>query len=111
VTPPRLIDIAPAFAEELETLLLTSGDGDLAAQVRTLALVDRCPCRQSNCSTFDSEPRPNGPNGRDDGTLVLDAEKGWVALDVVARRIVCVEVLDRPDVFDALLAIKAARDV
>jgi hypothetical protein len=109
VNPPTLIEIAPAFADELEALLLASPDGHLAGQVKSLAIVDRCGCGQADCSTFYPEPRPSGAYGPDHETLLLDVEQGWVALDVQAGRIVCVEVLDRPDMFNALRAIKPSR--
>jgi len=71
-----------------------------------LRLVDRCRCGDDFCSTFYSEPKPNGTwgsLGRHEN-LTLAPEQGMIILDIVDGRIVCVEVLDREDVRKKLLA-------
>ena len=42
----------PAFALELEQSLREQGRADLASQVATLPLVDRCRCEDDFCATF-----------------------------------------------------------
>ena len=92
------------FAQELQLLLENLGLPELAAQVPGLRIVDRCRCGDHFCATFYSEPRPNSTwasLGRHEN-VVLNPEEGMIILDVVDRRIVCVEVLDRQDVRKSL---------
>jgi hypothetical protein len=55
-----LKDTLPEFARELEHLLATSGRHHLAKQVPELKIVDRCRCRDDFCSTFYTQPKPQG---------------------------------------------------
>jgi hypothetical protein len=100
---PPLRDALPAFAEELSGLLERTAPA-LAGQVDTLRLVDRCRCGESFCSMFYTAPPPEGSYGEGHANVVLEPRKGMVILDVVAGRIVAVEVLYRPDVRDAVAA-------
>jgi hypothetical protein len=92
-----LYDVAPELCTELHTLLLEEGEGNLAIQVDQLLIVDRCRCGDDCCSTFYTAPR-KGPYGPEHFTVALAADIGIINIDVVAGKIVCVEVIDRDDI-------------
>jgi len=83
----------PDLARELVNLLRSEGRGDLADQVDTLYLVDRCRCRDDFCATFYTAPRPTGAWGPGHETVVLDPSTGYLNVDVLNGRVVSVEVL------------------
>ncbi len=107
MSAPLLTAAMPEFASELETLLKDQGQRELASQVRGLHMVDRCRCRDDFCATFYSVPPPAGSwrsLGRHEN-LTLNPARGMIILDLVDRRIVCVEVLDREEVRERLLQV------
>ena len=93
-----LIEILPDLARELEQLLKEHGELDLASQVSTLSIVDRCWCGDDFCSSLYTQPKPEGRYGPDHRSFDLDAAKGMVILDVVSGLIAHVEILNRDDV-------------
>ena len=99
-----LTDILPQLALELEQLLKEHEEFELAAQISTLAIVDRCRCGDDFCASFYTQPEPKGAYGPDHHSLDLDAEKGMVVLDVVSGAIAHVEVLNRDEVRKRLTA-------
>jgi hypothetical protein len=100
---PLLTDVLPAFAAELEQLLIEQGEPELAAQVPQLAIHDRCSCGDDVCcGTFYTQPKPEGAYGPSHRNVVLAPDDGTIILDVVDGEIACVEVLDRPDVREKL---------
>jgi hypothetical protein len=99
-----LVDTLPELALELEQLLAKAGKPELAAQIPGLVIVDRCRCGDNFCSSFYTQPKPEGRWGPDHDCLDLDAEEGMVVLDVVAGTIAQVEVLNRDDVRTKLIA-------
>jgi hypothetical protein len=50
--PKLLTEVLPEFAVELEQLLLEKGESELARQVSTLSMIDRCRCDGDFCSMF-----------------------------------------------------------
>ena len=94
---PRLIDVIPELAEELKALLVKSEFPESVDQVAGLRIVDRCQCGEDSCATFYTATRPNGAWGAGHENVMLDAETGLLILDLVHRKIVCVEVLDRKE--------------
>lgn len=104
--PPLLADALPEFAAELRQLLVEKGESELAAQVPTLAIHDRCRCRDDICcGTFYTQPRPDGAYGPGHRNVALTPGEGMLILDVVDGVIMCVEVLDREDVREKLLSV------
>jgi hypothetical protein len=101
---PLLADTLPEFAAELRQLLIEKGEAELASQVLSLAIHDRCRCGDSFCSTFYTQPKPNGAYGPGHRNIALTPDEGMLILDVVGEEIMCVEVLDREDVRGKLLA-------
>jgi len=95
----------PAFASELELLLSEEGEHELASQVSTLEIIDRCRCGDDFCSSFYTQPKPEGAYGPNHRSLVLDAAEGMIILDVVSGLIAYVEVLNRDDVRKPLTAV------
>ena len=91
-----LRDSMPAFCSELEQLL--EGMPDLRQQVKGLEVVARCTCGSPTCAHFYTAPRPSESYGYGHENICLNPNTGDVILDLVARVIVAVEVLDRPDV-------------
>lgn len=100
-----LSDTLPAFSAELRQLLEEQGEPELAAQVSNLAILDRCRCGDDFCSTFYTKPKPKGGFGPGHRNVRLMPEDGMLILDVVGEEIACVEVLDRKDVQQELLAV------
>ena len=94
----------PELAAEMAHLLTVSGHIALAEQVPNLKLVDRCRCGDDFCSTFYTQPKPNGAYGPGHENIVLDPQDGMIILDVVKGVIACVEVLYRDEVRRTLLA-------
>jgi hypothetical protein len=93
---PLLQEAVPELAAELRTLL-EKDEPQLAQQVASLRIVDRCRCGEDSCATFYTVPQPKGAWGAGHENILLDAERGYLILDLVDRRIVCVEVLDRDE--------------
>jgi hypothetical protein len=99
-----LVDVFAPLAREMEQLLRDQGEQGLAGQVATLRIVDRCRCDDDFCSSFYTQPKPTGAYGPQHRSLDLDAKEGMLILDVVGDVIAYVEVLNRDDIKDALLA-------
>ena len=97
-----LSEAMPAFATELRQLLEEQGEPELAGQVRGLMIFDRCRCGDDFCSTFYTQPKPDGAYGPGHRNVRVMPEDGMLILDVVAGEIACVEVLDRNDVREKL---------
>jgi hypothetical protein len=93
-----LADTLPAFATELQQLLIEKGEPELAAQVPGLMIFDRCRCGDDICATLYTKPKPHGAYGPGHRNVALTLDEGTVILDVVAGEIACVELLDRTDV-------------
>jgi len=93
-----LADALPAFSAELRQLLEEHGEHELASQVPTLAILDRCRCGDDICATFYTQPKPKGGFGPGHRNVRLMPEEGMLILDIVGGEIMCVEVLDRNDV-------------
>src|SRR5262245_25067776 len=98
MAPSKVVELFPAFADELQRLVERSARPDLAEQVRDLPVVGRCQCGDDNCAHFYTAPPPAGAYGVGHSNVLLAAEQGLVVIDVMGNRIVAVEVLDRPDV-------------
>jgi hypothetical protein len=101
---PLLIKaVMPEWAGELSALLIDSGNPKLGKQNSSLQVVDRCRCGVSNCSTIHTAPKPDGSYGAGHKNIVLDPKKGWIILDIVKCKIMCVEILHRPEIQKRLL--------
>ena len=55
-----LTEILSLLARELELLLKKQGEFELASQVAQLRIVDRCRCGDDFCSSFYTQPKPEG---------------------------------------------------
>ena len=100
----QLREILPSLAVELEELLNHHPEADLADQVSQLAVVDRCRCGDEFCSSFYTQPKPEGNYRRDHRCVELDAAEGMLLVYVVEGKIVHVEILNRGGVRRNLLA-------
>ena len=99
---PLLTDAIPELAEELKSLLAKSEFSDVANQVATLRVIDRCSCNENSCATFYTATRPTGALGVGHENVLLDSETGLLVLDLLNRKIVGVEVLDRKEIKEKL---------
>jgi hypothetical protein len=86
-------DLFPELAAELDQLLIEQGEAELARQVATLPVIDRCHCGDDFCGTFYVLPKPKGAYGPSHRNVSLEPKQGMLILDVVAERIAAVEVL------------------
>jgi hypothetical protein len=100
-----LTDTLPAFATELRQLLEEQGEPELAAQISSLVILDRCRCGDNICATFYTHATPKGSFGPGLRNVRLMPEEGMLILDVVAGEIACIEVLDRKDIWKKLDAV------
>ena len=96
----RVADLLPKLAAELAAALEHEGHPHLADQVPQLRIVDRCRCGDDFCGTFYAVPPPRRGWGPGHDTLTFGRTD--LIVDIVNGRIVCVEVLYRDEVRDAL---------
>ncbi len=101
---PLVREVLPALAAELVRLLEEEGEHELAICAHDLRIVAECGCGDDFCQSFYTERRPTGPYGPGHRNVPLFADRGYLILDVVHGRIMCVEVLDRPELRPALTA-------
>ena len=102
---PLLLDVLPDLADELSTLLKQGGATELATQVPFLRLVDRCRCGDDFCATLYTAPKPNGAYGPNHESMSLNPSSGHLILDLVDRKIVCIEILFRENLRTRVLQI------
>lgn len=62
-SPKLLVDLFPELSSELEQLLFEQGESELAREVSTLSVVDRCHCGDDFCGMFYVLPKPSGGYG------------------------------------------------
>jgi len=90
-------DLFPELSKELSNLLRDMGKGELADQVESLSVIDKCRCGDGFCSSFYTASKPGGAWGPNHENVSLTTQDGMLMLDVVDGNISYVEVLDRPD--------------
>ena len=95
---PLLQEGLPDLANELTSLLKKQNERDLFEQVPLLRLVDCCRCGDDFCATLYTAPQPNGAYGPTHESLALDPSSGQLIIDLVDRKIVCIEILFREDI-------------
>ena len=95
MTAPRLYDVAPELAAELERLLIEAGEFALANRIDDLAIHDLCRCSDSFCSIFYTVEERITPWPIGFRTMAL--KPGELHLDVLGTTILHVEVLFRDD--------------
>ena len=98
-----LQDALPDLADELTALLRSQNERDLAEQVPRLPLVDRCRCEDDFCATLYTAPKPQGAYGPNHESISLNPSSGQFILDLVDRKIVCIEILFREDLRSRVL--------
>ena len=98
-----LQDALPDLADELTALLRSQNERDLAEQVPRLPLVDRCYCDDDFCATLYTAPKPKGAYGPNHESISLNPSSGQFILDLVDRKIVCIEILFREDLRSKVL--------
>ena len=96
--PLILRKVLPGLANELEVLLRSDDESELADQVASLEFVDRCRCDSDSCATIYNVQKPEGAWGPTHRNIVLDVPEGMTAVDVLDERIVSIEILDRHEI-------------
>lgn len=94
---PLLQDSLPDLADELTSLLRKMNERNLLEQVPLLRLVDWCRCGDDFCATLYTAPKPKGAYGPNHESISLNPSSGHLVLDLVDRKIVCIEILFRED--------------
>lgn len=97
-----LTEILPEFSAEVTHLLEQSGERELAEQVGSIRVVEKCSCDDDFCASFYTQPKPSGAYGPNHRNVTLRPKSGDIILDVVDDQICFVEVLCRDDVRAAL---------
>ena len=98
-----LIDALPELAKELSTLLMDIGKAELAEQIPSLPVIDRCRCGDDFCATIYTVPHPVGLWGPGEETISLDPDEGLIIIDVANNRITAIEILYRDEIRKKLL--------
>ncbi|MFJ9768099.1 hypothetical protein ACIRUY_30250 [Streptomyces erythrochromogenes] len=94
---PLVRDVFPDLTAELVRLLEEEGERDLAICAHDLRLVAECGCGDDFCQSLHTHDHPPGrPYGPGHRMVCVLPERGLLNLDVVDRRIVYVEIIDRP---------------
>jgi hypothetical protein len=102
---PLLREVLPGLASELEALLRTDDELELASQIASLTVVDRCRCDLDSCATIYNVPKPEGAWGPTHRNIVLDVPEGMTVIDVLDEKIVCIEILDRDEMTEQVLSL------
>ena len=92
-----LQDALPDLTDELARLLRKNNENDLVKQIPRLRLVDRCRCGDDFCATLYTAPKPKGAYGPNHESISLNPSSGQLILDLLERKIVCIEILLRED--------------
>ncbi len=105
---PFLSEIAPEFADEILTALRDAGKPSIAKQVPDLQVVGRCKCTEETCATFFIGYCPSkrffrSHEAEPDPPLHLKTPSGRFTVDLVNKKISCIELMDRPEIRQALL--------
>jgi hypothetical protein len=100
---PLLQESLPDLVNELTSLLRKKNEKELLEQVPLLRLVARCRCGDDFCATLYTAPKPKGAYGPNHESLSLDPSSGQLILDLVDRKIVCIEILFREDLRSKVL--------
>jgi hypothetical protein len=102
---PLLQDSLPDLADELTSLLRKKNEKDLLEQVPLLRLVDRCRCGDDFCATLYTASKPKGAYGPNHESICLNPSSGQFILDLVDRKIMCIEILFREDLRSRVLQV------
>ena len=92
-----LQDALPDLTDELARLLRKNNEKYLVKQIPRLRLVDRCRCGDDFCATLYTAPKPKGAYGPNHESISLNPSSGQLILDLLERKIVCIEILFRED--------------
>ncbi|MGI8467675.1 MAG: hypothetical protein ACR2N3_04410 [Pyrinomonadaceae bacterium] len=98
-----LKDVLPELSSELKSLFEKEKKSELAEQVDTLQITDRCRCGDDFCATIYTVPKPKGAWGTNHYTLPLDPEKGMINVDILNGKIVEIEILNRDEIREKVL--------
>jgi hypothetical protein len=98
--------LLPQLATELEASLAARNRPALVAQIDDLRITAVCPCIVESCGSFHTAKRPMVRWFRRGEQIHLDDVVGTIVVDVVGGEIVYVEVLDRPEIREALSSLR-----
>ena len=92
---PRLSEILPHFALEIEAALIDAGHVELAKSVASVELVERCGCSEPGCVTFFAIHDTDRPD-LSDCERVLPRLRGVSCVHHYRGTVVWIEALGRP---------------
>lgn len=96
----------PALAVEFTDLLLKEGLVELANEVQTLKVYDRCRCGEKRCATFYFAPKPEGAWGNNLETVQLESESEMdFIVDYMGEKILDLELLGNPVISSKLASL------
>jgi hypothetical protein len=92
----------PTLVDEVASLLRQEGEPELAKQVGGLPLVDRCRCGDDFCATIYTAASADRKYGVH-RNIALHPQAGFLILDLRDQRMVCIEILYRPEIREQVL--------
>jgi hypothetical protein len=93
VALPRLLEVWPELAAQLEAGLRAQNDNNIADVIPTIRISGFCRCRGANCLTISSRSSP--VRDAEHGSTVIDDLPGFVVIDIGrGNEITQVEILD-----------------
>jgi hypothetical protein len=107
-----LREALPEFYDELTSILDEMGRPDLSGQIRYLEIVQKCPCSDGGCASFqvsahstaDSFETPGARSSFYTKAIQLTNVRGKIKLGLdQLGRITSFEILNRPDIRKKLL--------
>ena len=101
--PLILRGVLPGLARELKVLLRSDDESELADQIDSLEVVDRCRCDSRSCATIYNVQKPERAWGPTHRSIVLDVPEGLTVVDVLDEKIVSIEILDRGEITTQVL--------
>lgn len=93
----KLGDVLPELTDALESAFESDGMSQLAQSSTTLVVWDCCRCDDDGCATVYTEDKDLWLEQTLDRVIPSGSISGLLCVHVLATRIVCLELLNRPD--------------
>lgn len=93
----KLGDVLPELTDALASAFESDGMSQLAQSFPTLVVWDRCRCDDDGCATVYTEDKDLWLGQTLDRVIPSGSIPGLLCVHDLATRIVCLELLNRPD--------------
>ncbi len=93
----RLGDVLPELTNALAAAFESDGMMQLAQSFPTLVVWDRCRCDDDGCATVYTEDKDLWLGQTLDRVIPSVSIPGLLCIQVLGTRVVCIELLNRPD--------------